>query len=315
MNQTLTCVTSTPSFDRGREFVSSDGSAVTFWSDTSINDNATSFPTGNLIFPDGRVYRIEEGSVKWIRDRNGNQLRFRYDGFSRISQVTDSLERDVFVAYSVPCGADNCDEISYTGASGSPRVIRIRVNNLAAPGVLGAGLGPVQLHEVLFDDFPFAGQGWVPDGESEYATNEFDPIVVTAVELPNDQQYSFQYNPYGELFKVTLPTGGGFEYDWRNGVYAAPIAASGGVLFNGDGQGIILRRVEERRTYKDGSTLEGKTTYTRDFTAAEPITTAEIRQYDGLAVVAMSKLYYHGKPRDTIDNQAFGFLDLTQYSS
>ncbi|MDQ3748275.1 MAG: hypothetical protein M3367_04540 [Acidobacteriota bacterium] len=36
----------------------------------------------------------------------------------------------------------------------------------------------------------------------------FNPIVLTAVELPNNQKYEFSYNIYGEIDRIKYPTGG-----------------------------------------------------------------------------------------------------------
>src|SRR5688500_15427675 len=60
---------------RGTVFVTSDGSATTFVSDTTIFDttsqNSTTFsPSGYLMLRDGTRYRIDAGKVMWMRDRN-----------------------------------------------------------------------------------------------------------------------------------------------------------------------------------------------------------------------------------------------------
>src|SRR5207247_2521336 len=49
-----------------------------------------------------------------------------------------------------------------------------------------------------------------------------NPPVVAEVELPNGTLYDFRYNAYGELTKVTLPTGGIIEYTWGSGVPGTP---------------------------------------------------------------------------------------------
>ena len=66
---------------RGTVFVTADGSAATFVSDTTIFDttsqNSTTFtPSGYLMLRDGTRYRIDAGKVTWMRDRNGNKLTF-----------------------------------------------------------------------------------------------------------------------------------------------------------------------------------------------------------------------------------------------
>src|SRR5262249_161020 len=51
----------------------------------------------------------------------------------------------------------------------------------------------------------------------ESPTAVFDPIVTTAVLLPNGLAYHFFYTDYGELARVELPTGGVIEYDYAAG--------------------------------------------------------------------------------------------------
>jgi hypothetical protein len=82
---------------RGTVFVTADGSAATFISDTSIYDNASQnsivfYPSGYLMLRDGTRYRIDEGKVTWLRDRNGNKLTFTYSGW-KVTTITDSLNR------------------------------------------------------------------------------------------------------------------------------------------------------------------------------------------------------------------------------
>lgn len=67
---------------RGTSFVTRDGTSATFISDQIIKDVkfATTVPyilnpTGYLMLRDGTRYRIVDGAVEWIRDRNGNKLR------------------------------------------------------------------------------------------------------------------------------------------------------------------------------------------------------------------------------------------------
>ena len=60
---------------RGTTFVTRDGTAATFVSDTVIKDIMFStthpwiiYPTGYLMLRDGTRYRIVQGRVEWMRD-------------------------------------------------------------------------------------------------------------------------------------------------------------------------------------------------------------------------------------------------------
>lgn len=85
---------------RGRVFITADGSAATFISDTPIFDSVVpvsadsySLVSGYMLLRDGTRYRIDEGKVSWIRDRNGNQTRFEP------GKIIDSLNREITFSY------------------------------------------------------------------------------------------------------------------------------------------------------------------------------------------------------------------------
>ena len=102
---TSTACNATPGPSRGTVFVSVDGSAATFVSDTTIYDlidpdpGSGLTPSGFLLLRDGTRYRIDAGTVTWIRDRNGNKLSFAHDANKRMTSITDSLNRQVTFQY------------------------------------------------------------------------------------------------------------------------------------------------------------------------------------------------------------------------
>jgi RHS repeat-associated protein len=264
---------------RGTVFVTSDGSAATFVSDTTIFDNSgltptVDLPSGYLMLRDGTRYRIDQGLVTWIRDRNGNKLTFTYSG-PKVISITDSLNRQINIAYSVadvaPYGT--CDQITFKGFRGEQRTIRVSKTSLAnALRTTQAGdSATTWTFKQLFPDL---------DGS---ATSQHNPTVVSSLWLPDGQRrYRFYYNVYSELARVELPTGGAIEYDFADATNPY------------DG---IFRRVTERRVYADGVNLEGKTTYSN--VIASPIT-VDVRDGVG-ALLARSKHYFNGNPYNSLD--------------
>lgn len=239
-------------YDRGRVFVSADGSATTFISDTDIYDpTSTTTPTedhdisGVMLLRDGTRYGIGNGLVSWIQDRNGNQISFTYDINSRLTSITDSLNRQVTIAYDVAVGGQygTCDTITYKGFGGATRTIYVSKTNLGS--ALRAG-------------YSLTGYNYLFPYLNGSATN-FDPTVVSKVWLPDGvRNYQFQYNNYGEIARVTLPTGGAFEYDFAGGTTNS---GTGGVIFLGNTNPQIYRRVTQRRVYPDGVTLASRMNY------------------------------------------------------
>ena len=81
--------------------------SFTFISDTDIFDMTQATnpiqtkPSGYLLTKDGTRYRVTQGQIKWIRDRNGNLLTFTYESsIGRLTGIKDSLNREVTISYS-----------------------------------------------------------------------------------------------------------------------------------------------------------------------------------------------------------------------
>src|SRR5205814_3244483 len=73
-------------YSRGTVFVTADGSSATFVSDAPITetfqfgDTVYGAPSGFLLLADGTRYCVVDGGVRWIRDRNGNRIKYESDG-------------------------------------------------------------------------------------------------------------------------------------------------------------------------------------------------------------------------------------------
>lgn len=256
---------------RGTVFKTSDGSGVTFISDSTIFDKTT-IPTGivgswnlivsgYLLLRDGTRYRIDSGNVTWIRDRNGNL----------VYSQTDAINRQITMT-TLP---DGSDQITYRGYQGALRTLTITHTSLGSALRTGYSL---QTHAQLF-----------PELLGGYNLGTYNPNVVSAVILPDGRSYQFRYNSYGELARVVLPTGGAIEYDMTAGSGVIQAQGSTGLAYQ------IYRRVIERRTYVDGTTLEGRTTYTVNgatttvshYNAAGTLLAREDHSYAGSAALSL----------------------------
>src|SRR5215208_5135310 len=261
-----------PGASRGTEFVTADGSAATFVSDTSISDiknrdmtlaQRLFYPSGIFMLRDGTRYRIDGGFVSWIRDRNGNKVTFGGTAF-----VTDSINRKTNVV--LQSTSTPYDQIPWNGYSGATRTIRVHYNSLG--NVLRPNSGyALRTYYSLFSLNSASNQ------------TQYNPQRVSAVELPNNQQYKFFYNEYGELARVELPTGSAIEYDWAGGAYLG-------------NEVIIYRYVTERRVYKSSApntAYESKTVYTRVVASGSaPIT---VQTFDSNStLLGQTKHYFYG---------------------
>ena len=232
-------VCATSGFSRGKVFVSADGSAATFISDDVISDQyivAEYGPftvSGYLMLADGTRFRILNGFIQWIRDRNGNKVSFTFQNPSGggLTQITDSVNRQITPGTG----------ITFKGAGGASRSVQISTAGLSA--ALRTDYSP-QTYAALFPELNGSVQ------------TQFNPGVISAITLPNSKQYKFFYNSYGELARVELPTGGAIEYDWAAGLTNsnASGAVNLGPVLGGGTNWQIYRRVVERRVYSNGGT-------------------------------------------------------------
>lgn len=283
-------------YNRGKVFVSVDGSQTTFISDADIRDQLivpitipeSHLISGYLLLRDGTRYRIVDGSVMWIRDRNGNKISFAHDSSSRVTSITDSLNRSVTIDYDYNEGGSYgvCDKITYKGFKGTygtSRVIRISKTTLS--NVLRSG------YSLTYVGYLFPNVG---GSTSTY----YNPTVVSSVWLPDGdgvtRRYQFRYNNYGELARAVLPTGGAFEYDYGGGT--TDTSSGGGVIAC---YSQIYRRLLERRAYADGVNLTSRTSYSEPETQSScgmtntGYVTVEDRDASNV-LLAKSKHYFLG---------------------
>src|SRR5690349_841387 len=275
---------------RGTVFITTDGSAATFISDSTIYDQPISpnpgeiYPSGYFLLRDGTRYRVDNGLVSWVRDRNGNKLTFAYDGNNRVSTITDSLNRQITITYNT--GPGTSDQITYKGFGGANRSILVNYSSLA--NALRSDYASTLTPKALFPEL---------NGSN---TTQHNPTVVSSITLPNSKQYQIKYNQYGEVARVVLPTGGAIEYDYGAGVsdYASG-AFAGGYLTSW----VVYRRVLERRMYPaggTGSSYASRMTYSRpeyDGSCADCVTVDQ-RDSSG-TLLTRSKHYFYGSPRSS----------------
>jgi RHS repeat-associated protein len=281
---------------RGTVFVTADGSSASFVSDTVINDNNIVsgpfyvYPSGYLMLRNGIRYRIDSGGVTWIRDRNGNMLNFAT--INGVYTITDSLGRMITVTNAKSDTNGLYDEIAFKGFGQAQRTIQVRRNNLGDTFPDGAtvrrpgdSLTPASQ---LFQSVPNS------------SNTPVNPLLASAVVLPDGRQYRFRYNKYIELWRVELPTGGAFEYEHGPGLGADQWGVVFGTIPGSTAQEMdVYRRVTERRVYPDGVNVEGKMIYTEAATPDGNGTSviADHRDPSGTTSLAKDEHWFFGQPR------------------
>lgn len=99
------------------------------------------------------------------------------------------------------------DQITYKGYAGTQRVVKVWYTDLGQALRTGYTL---QTYNCLF---PGLNSTWVCGGSTGNNTI-YTANVASKVELPNGDVYRLYYNPYRELARVEIPTGGAVEYDY-----------------------------------------------------------------------------------------------------
>ncbi|HEY0761036.1 MAG TPA: RHS repeat-associated core domain-containing protein [Pyrinomonadaceae bacterium] len=279
-------------YNRGTTFVTADGTAATFISDSNIFDYqydnpANAPPSGYMMLKDGTRYRVDGGKVTWMRDANGNKLTFNYDIYQRMTAVTDSLNRQVTISPNT--GAGSYDQITFKGFGGATRTIKVYFASLST--VLRSDFTLLTTAQ-MFPELNGAGGG------------SYNASVVSAVELPNGKQYQFRYNSYAELSRVILPTGGAIEYDYAAGLSDS---ATGSGVVSGLAEKQIYRRVIERRVYPDGGSGSGyasRMTYSRPETSSTNAGYVTTDQYNSSgALLTRAIHYFYGSARESLFKQ------------
>jgi len=265
------CLATPDAMNRGNIWISSNGSGVTFVSDSNyvetpgLADDYDRFPGGGvLLFPDGTRYRIESGRVTYIQDRNGNRVSFTYqvygpNNYGPLISITDSLNREIVIASN--------GVISFKGSNGADRTIVVASDTLS--NLLATGQTLQSDHDLFSSLGSDAGTGTYQN-----------PSMPAYVQLPDGRRYNIKYNSHADVARIELPTGGAYEYEW-SGTSTPPH---------------LDRFMYERREYPDGgsgNSYLAKTKYETENVSPYPRkVTILANTPSGDQAVALSKHYY-----------------------
>ncbi len=147
----------------------------------------------------------EDGLATKVEDTNGNYISISS------SVLTDTLGRRITITDDLP---NNRTTISYNGSDGAARNVILNYQTVV---LFSTTAGPTYTGAIPFAKPAQTGPCgricynflWV----SQPAPNRAFRLL-SSITLPNGTAYSFEYNGYGELTKVTYPTGGYTRYDY-----------------------------------------------------------------------------------------------------
>ncbi|HEY3137937.1 MAG TPA: hypothetical protein VGL29_18080, partial [Blastocatellia bacterium] len=296
---------------RGAIWHATDGSGMVF---KSTNDNGVvNGDLAGVLIVDGMRYQFENlapntlpsaymsfsARCTSITDRNGNVITIGYPSANEVD-YTDQLGRTTKIEFNVTNDSAGALALRVTmpGYNNQPRYFKVKSD--AMNQHWRADYNPTQ--EIWNGDleglYPNV-YSLFPASDSTGAERNDDKQVIYRVTLADGRTLDFNYNLFGEVAEVVLPTGGKVQYDYSDLEYisaqqALPVGNSMtietvGPAGGGQGSGNVRavdRAVTVRRTYPDGSTLEGTWTYAYSGTQSADATTTtngstEVKAYQG----------------------------------
>lgn len=188
-------------------YLAVDGSRIKYDADTAT-----------VYLPDGARYWLTAPSGVQYIDRNGNTLTYNTTN----KQWTDTLGR-VINALALSNAATGDVPYTMPGVNGVNQQFIFRWRRVGDAGVRtdsaqalrfkGDRNFGISTPQVLSPAL-FVSNGNDRVCDTGGTGNEFNPIVLHEIQLPNGSLYKFTYNVWGEVDKVVLPSGGyeRFEY-------------------------------------------------------------------------------------------------------
>ena len=183
--------------------------------------------------------------------------------------------------------------LTYHGYNGASRTVTVSYDLLQ--NVLASGEA-LQTYHCLF-----------PELSGGSNSTNFNPYVVKSITLPDLTSYQMQYNAYGELAKLTLPTGAYYTYRYAEAGCVSN-GNSGVITLQSSAGYKIYRRLLERDEYANGTAQSARIVFTATGSAsgldglhsARPGTLAQVDfQNSSGGLLRREKHYFYTDPSST----------------
>src|SRR5262249_3254907 len=148
-------------------------------------------------------------NTKFVEDTNGNYI-------STSNQFTPTLDSDTLgrqITYTFSGGLGNrLVSISYKDSNGNTQTVTLNYTDLT---LFQSAAGQYQTSQPPFT-YPQPSNCQVICHRHVWVNQpaQIGYWMLTSVVLPDNTSYTFTYNGYGELTKITYPTGGYTAYDY-----------------------------------------------------------------------------------------------------
>jgi RHS repeat-associated protein len=213
---------------------------------------------------DGTVLLGSNGHV--IEDTNGNYISVTETN-PTTTTYTDTLGRQI-VATHISGGLGGYSSLSYRDSNGLTQTITFGYTSIPLFQTSG-------LYQTPQPPFTYPQPFSCPNCHRNIYVSQpsaGSQTLLTSVTLADGTQYTFSYNGYGELTKITYPTGGYTSYIYAPAVHLETFWSSTGFNIKGD-----FREVKERHVCRDatgtcggGGTPEDITIFTPTISETQP---------------------------------------------
>lgn len=213
--------------DWNTTFYATDGSNIKYVQDSTTN-------LYRLLMPDGSYYDFSyaygwANKANKYTDRNGNYMT--YDDPTKT--WTDTLGKSFTAPLASTPGSPTTQTYQLPGLNGTtgdrPTYKfywkQLKGSSADESGLTNFSLSPKPIGDVYTCYNPYPTQCILSNGSSLFygdgdrrvigGNSNFNPLVLTAIEMPDGQKYKFSYDIYARIETITYPTGGKevFEYE------------------------------------------------------------------------------------------------------
>lgn len=298
---------------------------------TNYSSNPTAGSNGTVSTRDGTTYTFTSPqsttppliSTLVVQDRNGNQVNLSDNQTTLVTTITDSLGRTTTLNLNAN---PTPQTITYPGANGVTRTVTVTSNT--GPGVLRAdwqtkfnsmvaNYSPDNSHNCGTSGNPALcpGASYMFGGVPFVTGSQWSASDITNIQLPyqngtsGTHAYTIQYDFFGNVARINLPTGGAYEYDYTQYTWCTGTCPNSGAWTS-------AAVLAEKRVYADQSTSwVERTTYTPNQTTttnAPVFTEVQVQHYqpDGTSTGVLS-----GQENHFLMNPVNGTGELNAWSA
>jgi RHS repeat-associated protein len=152
-------------------------------------------------------------------DRNGNTITYTKNAIQTV--ITDTLGRTVTVSSNA--GSSLLASVSYLNSNGATEALTFvygaspvaSSQSLEQPSIQNGSGASYGVQNPTDPNYGVNAIQWVGVNGGNTSSVNISQVGLSAIIFPNGKTYTFQYDAWGDLIKVTYPDGGYTRYDYQ----------------------------------------------------------------------------------------------------